>query len=516
MATRLSWRPFATSKLFFPSCASYSRPAMTEARPQGPKQPRNQRPEIRPPLTHFLCLPLVNSTSLPQLESSVTAFKTAHPPVPVAELPNGRAQPAAHEQDASRPLIPEGAIRPLGTLHLTLGVMSLPTPERLDQALSFFHSLDLAALMREAERVAIQSRRRRNAQDPSAEIARNPGEKQPLSISLESLHALPRAKAATVLHASPVDSTGRLYPFCVMLRDKFLEAGFLQGEFKGKNTDDNNSAQAHEHSAPVSVAQNVPQSAQGTSGCNELKDDDKLLLDELPSAIAEESVIQRERIHDPLSVPTSGPTKVLGPYEAALSRKPKPRPLLLHATLVNTIYVKGRPRSQPVGAANGRKGRSRPERLEFDARGLMAQYRDYYSDETRTTPRARVASTPTPQSVEQKLSTGAAGEDSASSSSSSSSVAEGEIGHKRKNPSAASQPRYPFVWAKEIPIDSVCICEMGAKKLEENAENPGWNARLGEKYTIVAQRGLGPGECSPSSVARSESEDSVDGGVRLK
>lgn len=466
---------------------------MTEARPQGPKQPRNQRPKKRPPLTHFLCLPLVDSTSLPQLESSIAAFKAAHPPVPVAELPNARNQTAAHEQDASRPLIPEGAIRPLGTLHLTVGVMSLPTPERLEQALSFFESLDLAALMREAERVAIQSRRRRNAQDPCAEIAQG-SEQQPLSISLESLHALPRAKAATVLHASPVDPTGRLYPFCVMLRDKFLEAGFLQGEFnKGKNSHENNSTQANEQSAPVSVAQNDTQPAQGTSDCNDVKDDDKLLPDELPSALAEESLVQRERVHDPLSPSTSAPTnKVLGPYEAALSRKPKPRPLLLHATLVNTIYVKGRPKTQPVDAANGTKRRSKPERLEFDARGLMAQYRDYYSDETRMTPRARVASTPTSQSVGQELSTETAVEDSASSSSSSSSVSEGEIGHKRKNPSAASQPRYPFVWAKEIPIDSVCICEMGAKRLEDDAENPGWNARLGEKYTIVAQRGLGP------------------------
>ena len=41
------------------------------------------------------------------------------------------------------------------------------------------------------------------------------------------------------------------------------------------------------------------------------------------------------------------------------------RPLLLHATIVNTIYVKGRNK--------GRKG----QKLELDARDLISKYEDY-------------------------------------------------------------------------------------------------------------------------------------------
>src|SRR5699024_5650336 len=48
--------------------------------------------------------------------------------------------------------------------------------------------------------------------------------------------------------------------------------------------------------------------------------------------------------------------------------------------------------------------------------------------------------------------------------------------------------KYPFVWAKDFPLESVCICEMGAKK--PNPDEDGLNARLGEKYKVVAERSL--------------------------
>lgn len=486
---------------------------MTGPRRKGPRQPRNHRPERRPPLTHFLCLPLINSTSLPQLESSIAAFKAAHPPVPVAELPNGndRDRPA-FEQDASRPLSPEGSFRPLGTLHLTLGVMSLPTQDRLEEAITFFHSLDLAALMREADRVAVQIRQRRRTQDAVVESRKSAG--QPFNVSLESLHALPRAKAATVLHASPVDPTGRLYPFCVMLRDKFLEAGFMQSETREKKPIEKNRTQ-NVQAPSTPTTQNEAQPAQTTSACEDLEMDDKPLLDEPPSALAEEAA--SEQVSNPPTAPGNAPPILLDPYKAALARKPKPRPLLLHATLVNTIYVKGRPRAPPGGNSNSnnKNSRNRPGRLEFDARGLTAQYRDYYTDETRMIPRPLVVPQPPSQPGGQEASTQITTGDNVSSSSSSSAVEE-ETGHKRKKLATESPPRFPFVWAKEIPIDSVCICEMGAKKLDIDAENPGLNGRLGEMYTIVAERSLESGEGSSTMRARSLSPESEDGGMKLE
>lgn len=483
---------------------------MAGARRNGPRQPRNHRPERHPPLTHFLCLPLINSTSLPQLESSIAAFKAAHPPVPVAELPNGngRDRPAS-EQDVSRPLIPEGSFRPLGTLHLTLGIMSLPTKERLEEAIAFFHSLDLAALMREADLVAVQLRQRRRGREAHVESGRSPG--QPFSVSLESLHALPRAKAATVLHASPVDPTGRLYPFCVMLRDKFIEAGFMQNEARERKSNANNGAQ-NEQPSFGTTGQNEVKPAQTAAICEDAKMDDKPLLDELPAALAEEAASA------PMNQPTpsgDAPPREPDPYTAALARKPKPRPLLLHATLVNTIYVRGRPRTQQGENSSSNNGRNRQRRLEFDARGLIAQYRDYYTDETRMIPRPRIVPQPASQPEAQETSTETTIGSNASSTSSSSAVQE-ETGQKRKKLASESTPRYPFVWAKEVPIDSVCICEMGAKKLDIDAENPGLNGRLKEMYTVVAQRGLEPGAGPSTTPARSLSPESEDGGVKLE
>ncbi|KAJ6127271.1 hypothetical protein N7523_002883 [Penicillium sp. IBT 18751x] len=393
---------------------------MTGAKRNAPKQQdRNQRPEKRPPLTHFLCLPLVNPTSLSQLESSVASFKANYRPVPVTDL-----SATSTRQDA-RAIIPEGAIRPLGTLHLTIGVMSLPTVNQLADALRFFHSLDLAGLMREAGRVATELRERRKSHNSSisatddprhirsrtstAEASRDLG---PMHVTLQSLHSLPRAKAATVLHAFPEDPTGRLYPFCLMLRDKFIEAGFIQNENKDNQAHDQKFAQ---DDRPQSESKLAPQA--------------------------------------------------LDPYTVALNRVPKPRPLLLHATIVNTIYVRRQPKAKPdVGHSN--RAKNKPSRLEIDARDILARYQNYYFDEARTIPRQA------PPSRSEAME-GTQNEDNRGAS----------------QPTKVS-PQYPFVWAKDIPIDTVCICEMGARKLPLDSENANLNKRLGEKYTVVAQRSL--------------------------
>lgn len=365
---------------------------MSQERRPAPQSHR--RKEKRPPLTHFLCLPLVNPASLPQLESSIAAFKSGIPP--------------SLSSDASRlqqpqPLIPDGAIRPVGTLHLTLGVMSLPTKERFNDAVRFFQQLDLVSLMSEAEIRAKNRRAETKDRSPGRGLPHDDAAAtsayKPFTISLESLHALPRARAATVLHAAPVDPTFRLYPFCELLRDKFLEAGFLQGETQKEN----------------------PPPQQG----------------------------------DPPSVSVNDKPS-----------KAKVRPLLLHATVVNTIYIKGRkPRNGP-GNGKGRKN----DRYAFDAGDILAHYRDYYVDSERTTPRSACAKV-TPQAKE-----GASGDGGSDAKGSPSEAHRG--------------PRHPFVWARDFRLESLCICEMGAKKLDANGDPHGMGARLGEKYAVVAERRL--------------------------
>ncbi|PWY87264.1 hypothetical protein BO94DRAFT_624438 [Aspergillus sclerotioniger CBS 115572] len=330
-----------------------------------PPPPNHVHPkkEKRPSLTHFLCLPLINTTSLPQLESSLATFKSS---IPLLPPPDTTTHHSLRPLPQPQPLIPASAHRPVGTLHLTLGVMSLPTPDRLSQALDFLQSLDLVSMLR----------------DSTSTLASD--KQEPLIISLKSLHALPRPKAATVLHASPVDPTSRLYPFCVKLRDAFLDAGFL-----------------------------VPE-----------------------------------------------------------ARK---RKLLLHATVVNTIYAKGKgvsaPRSRGKGfAGGGGGGGKRKEQYSFDARGLIAKYRGQTLG------------------VEGESGVGdIVGEGDGVSGSGSEDGEGSQVGGEGNGDEEKA-----FVWARDFPIEAVAICEMGAKKLEPDlgGQDGGMNARLGEKYRVVGEKSL--------------------------
>ncbi|KAL4909072.1 hypothetical protein BDW74DRAFT_165722 [Aspergillus multicolor] len=438
---------------------------------KGSRQSNNPKSK-RPPLTHFLCLPLVNSISLPQLESSLAIFKASIPSITPSTPDQGQQD---EQRQSHRPLIPNDAIRPVGTLHLTLGVMSLPTPERLDEALRFFHSLDLIALMRKAEEDAARKRshagtgkrdsvlRERKQNDeqeigsaPDAVLLRRetlepalasdptqgePSTPQPFNISLESMHVLPRARAATVLHAAPVDPTSRLYPFCGALRDKFLEAGFLQGEYR----DDPKKKQKKQNAE----AQN------------------------------EEQIQPGQDQYGP--APNTSADHKMG-------EKLKPRPLLLHATIVNTIYIKGRKRNSGGGQEKGKKNK-RPERYTFDARDILSHYRNFYLDSDRLIPQFVDGIIGQSRShADMETVRGDSREDIQTEEYSAADVQKGN----EETPASddGKTAGYSFVWANNIPIEGVCICEMGAKKLDPAADESGMNARLGEKYTVVAERKL--------------------------
>jgi hypothetical protein len=71
------------------------------------KQPR------LPPKTHFICLPLRS----PRFRDRVTAFNAILPSTLNATI-----------------------LRPTGSLHFTLGVLTLETPEDIDSAVNFLHS----------------------------------------------------------------------------------------------------------------------------------------------------------------------------------------------------------------------------------------------------------------------------------------------------------------------------------------------------------------------------------------
>lgn len=72
--------------------------------------------------THFLCIPLVTTSSRPQLMKSLSAFKAD-----ITSLNSFN--------------IPVTAVRPLSTIHITLGVMTLLGDERFSKAVEVLNSI---------------------------------------------------------------------------------------------------------------------------------------------------------------------------------------------------------------------------------------------------------------------------------------------------------------------------------------------------------------------------------------
>ncbi|KAJ2986911.1 hypothetical protein NUW58_g4805 [Xylaria curta] len=161
------------------------------------------------------------------------------------------------------------AVRPVGTLHLTLGVMSFPKNEGLEKAIALLKTIIPRELLADALGSPLTKGAERGA--PPGPLT------PPLSVTLKSLHTMQSAAKASVLYAPPLDTDGVLNKFCERLRSTFQEAGLM------------------------------------------VEDD---------------------------------------------------RPLLLHATILNTIYVKGRDSSR------GGKGKRR-EKLTIDARQILDRYNDY-------------------------------------------------------------------------------------------------------------------------------------------
>ena len=157
----------------------------------------------RAPLTHFLCLPLVTSESRPQLQESLQQFS--------ADILTSGSD--------GRGIIPEKAIRPVDTLHLTLGVMSLREPEKLERAQKLLQTIDPQSFLQMASMATAEQ---------GTLPSQVPKEGAPLTISLESVVSMHPPASTSILYTTPVDTTNRLGPFCQLLRDAFQKEGLVE------------------------------------------------------------------------------------------------------------------------------------------------------------------------------------------------------------------------------------------------------------------------------------------------
>jgi activating signal cointegrator complex subunit 1 len=144
----------------------------------------------KPTPTHFLSIQLVNASSRPQLVQSLGSFL----------------------RDVTSSFgVPEEAVRPVGTMHLTLGMFSFPKNSGLEKATELLRSLKPREILA-------------SMKSPTTGGEAGPG---PLTITLRGLNSMQPASNASVLYAHPVDQLGVLQAFCEKIREAFLEAGLM-------------------------------------------------------------------------------------------------------------------------------------------------------------------------------------------------------------------------------------------------------------------------------------------------
>ncbi len=103
----------------------------------------------KPPLTHFLCLPLYSQSAASQWQASLEHFRANVESLHCFQAGSSTG-PSASDIPPTARGIPDKAIRPLGTLHLTIGVMSLTKAEQVDAAIELLRSLEVGTLLTKA------------------------------------------------------------------------------------------------------------------------------------------------------------------------------------------------------------------------------------------------------------------------------------------------------------------------------------------------------------------------------
>ena len=203
---------------------------------------------MSPRPTHFLCLPLVNTASLPLLRASLAKFaqdeavqrnvcstgKTTRPRPPRprkkasdsdtdAEKANEGKSTAEIPHEAYLPL---KAIRPVETLHLTLGVMHLNDKARIDAASDFLKNMDVGSSLSRTKSAAESS----SVESIPSSAVLNDTKTTSLKVYLKGLHPMQPSHKTRVLYAEPFDPSNRLLSFCNSIRDKFMQAGYVVDE----------------------------------------------------------------------------------------------------------------------------------------------------------------------------------------------------------------------------------------------------------------------------------------------
>lgn len=191
--------------------------------------------------THFLCLPLVNKASLPALKTSLAKFLQdkavqhvsnngqstgVSPPRSVREAPDSDIVPEKKDGSIYEAYLPARAIRPVETLHLTLGVMHLKDKARIEAASDFLKGMDVKHIFSRVKPAMETS----SADTISSLEAPKSTKATSIKIYLKGLHSMQPSNKARVLYAEPFDPSDRVLAFCNAVRDRFIQAGYIMDE----------------------------------------------------------------------------------------------------------------------------------------------------------------------------------------------------------------------------------------------------------------------------------------------
>lgn len=419
-------------------------------------KPRSNNNNKRP--THFVCLPLATETSIPQLSESLAYFRSVTTTTTTTTTPtidgggarrkatttepesNSGTQSRAQQhgtdieteisgsgngrRDDTLRLIPPAAHRPPGTFHLTLGAMDLSNPKDLERALKLLEGIDYQALLAEAGKsVGGDNRGVRTTTSPrslnaegSAEHSPEPGtddegRNDDHHVDEERRDGGSPIKMTRTILVKPLESLSRAIspPPTSKKLDK--------DDIAAQTSSDPKATKSQQQPGPTTLT--VTLHGLGTFPRASSSRVFFAHADEDTGRLLPFGDLVRRRFRDAGLVTET-------------------RPLVLHATVANLIYVKAtRSKGRGTGGGGGGGGG-----VTVDARDILRYFNDGKAVEDRAAVRER-------------------------------------------NPSASTitTPDSSYIWARDIVVDRIRICKMGAEK----SELEGW----GMEYKPVGEKIFG-------------------------
>lgn len=402
-------------------------------------------------LTHFICLPLVTTTSIPQLQESLQRFRDVSTAHSKEEQDTSLSTEHTWTEDRLK-VIPRSAHQALGKYHLTLGTMDLSDEVEMQRAKDLLSSLDLEGMLKSAERpdaVVEAKKQRRHERNAQIQMPVSSGIDQPAKDHDEDQIGRQSAPETFKRPISPPPKReARTEPVTSTRSEQELNGkpDPLTVTLSGLGTFPSSKSARVFWAKPYEQAQTTPSSTIESAQHNRSKPSSRLYTF---------SLLVRQRFREAGFITET-------------------RPLVLHATVANirqTVQPKGGRTSK--GRAWNR-GAQRWKEGAVDATDLIEVFDRQNGDVemARAILEARRA-TDAVGVEHERADESREGNDNTQSPEQSE-----ETGHVLDG---AASDHGQFVWAKDIVIDRVALCKMGAEKSKNEILEGEWYPHLAEK-----------------------------------